>query len=62
MTADTTKLRTWLSDLVTAALKVPAVEDMALQAWADVVSAKLDNAAMAAIGELHTTFEREPTP
>jgi hypothetical protein len=49
MTPDTIKLRAWLSDVVTAALKVPHVEDMALQERADAVSVKLDNAAMAAI-------------
>jgi hypothetical protein len=55
---DAAKLRTWLSDVVTAALKVPAVEDMALQEWADAVSVKLDNAALAAIRELGEKFER----
>jgi hypothetical protein len=58
MTADTTKLCAWLSDVVTAALKVPTVEDMKLQAWADAVSVKLDNAALEAIRELGEKFER----
>jgi hypothetical protein len=58
MTADTIKLRAWLSDVVTAALKVPHVEDAALQAWAYAISVNLDNAALAAIRELGETFER----
>ena len=61
MTADTTKLLAWLSDVVTAAIKVPAVEDMKLQAWADAVSVKLDNAALAAIRDLGEKFE-QPKP
>jgi hypothetical protein len=61
MTADTIKLRAWLSDVVTAALKVPTVEDAALQEWAYSISVKLDNAALAAIRELGERFEKEPT-
>ena len=61
MTPDTIKLRAWLSDVVTAALKVPQVEDMKLQAWADAVSVKIDNAALAAIRELGERFEKERT-
>jgi hypothetical protein len=61
MTADTIKLRAWLSDVVTAALRVPHVDDMKLQAWADAVSVKLDNAALAALCELGEKFER-PKP
>jgi hypothetical protein len=58
MTTDTIKLRTWLSDVVTAALKVPTVEDVKLQAWADAISVKLDNVALAAIRELNDRSER----
>ena len=58
MTPDTIKLRAWLSDVVTAAIKAPAVDDMALQEWAYAVSVKLDNAALAAIRELGEKFER----
>ena len=61
VTADTAKLRAGLSDVVTAALKVPHVDDMALQEWAYAVSVKLDNAALAAIRELGEKFER-PKP
>jgi hypothetical protein len=58
---DTTKLRAWLSDVVTAAIKVPHVDDMALQEWAYAVSVKLDNAALEAIRELGERFEKERT-
>ena len=60
-TADTTKLRTWLSDVVTAAIKVPHVDDVALQEWAYEVSVRLDNAALAAIRELGERFEKDGT-
>ena len=55
MTPDTIKLRAWLSDVVTATLKVPTA---ALQEWAYAVSVNLDNAALAAIRELGEKFER----
>jgi len=61
MSADTIKLRAWLSEVVTAALKVPAVDDMALQEWAYAISVKLDNVALAAIRELGEKLER-PKP
>ena len=59
MTPDTIKIRAWLSDVVTAALKVPAVEDAAMQAWAYAASVKLDNAALEAIRELAEKLELE---
>ena len=61
VTPDTTKLRAWLSDVVTAAIRVPHVDDAALQEWAYAISVKLDNVALAAIRELGEKLER-PKP